>query len=395
MLSKRAELLKPATTARLSQMARELEESGEEVIALDVGEPDFPTPDFICEGAKRAIDEGFTKYTETKGILPLRKKICEKLWKENGLFYEPEEIIVTVGAKQAVYNALLSICDTGDEVLVLIPSWFSYDDMVRLLGGTPVLVPTKLPGFTLDLAAIERAITPRTKAIILNSPNNPSGAIYDEDSQRALAEMACRHDLYIISDEIYEKLIYGGQKHFSIASISEEVQNRTFTINGFSKAYCMTGWRVGYVAARREYVDLMSKCQNRMTSGNSSISQRAALAALEGDQQVITEMRRAFEMRRDYMYRRLNAMDGVRCGKAEGAFYLMPDMREFMGKRVRDTPILTTTALAEYILQEAKVVVTDGESFNYPGFVRISYSNSMEQIEKAMDRMEIALRKLL
>lgn len=394
MIAERAGLLKPATIADLAELAEEMERTGEKIIWLDVGEPDFNTPHNVCESAKRAIDAGHTKYTAVKGIFELRQKICEKLLNENGIAYTPDEIDVTVGAKQAVFNSIQAICNAGDEIIVPIPSWFSYDDMVRLSGGTPVLVPVCPDNFVLDLEKIKESITGKTKAIIINTPNNPTGAVYSEDVLRELAEIVMENDLYVISDEVYETLLYEGQKHFSIASISPEMRARTFTVNGFSKTYAMTGWRVGYVAAPSEYISLMAKIQNRITSGNSSISQYAAIEALSGSQECIKSMREEFSKRREYMYERLCSIKGIKCAKAEGAFYFMPDMRHFLGKWYKDIEINTTVDLTRYLLLEAKVAVVDGESFNYPGYLRFSYSNSMENIVTAMDQIEKALDKL-
>ena len=381
------------TAAMLAKVA-ELRRQGKDIISLNVGEPDFGTPEYIKAAAKTAIDEDFTRYTTESGFLELRQAIAKKLKEENGIDCALTEITTTVGAKQALFAAMMVIAQPGDEVLLPIPCWVSYTEMVKLAGAVPVFVPVRPGNYELDLEAIERAITPRTKAIVICSPNNPTGAVYSEESLRHLARLAVTHDFFIIADEIYEKLIYDDAKHFSVASISPEVRDRTITINGFSKAYAMTGWRIGYAAARADIIKGIITMQSQTTSCTNSIAQKAALAALEGPQEDVAAMVSAFKERRDYVYSRLNAMDGVICAQARGAFYFYPDIQALLGTSFRGQTIETAVDLCQYLLDEALVSTVPGEAFNLPGKLRISYSNSMENLKEAMDRMESTLAKL-
>lgn len=394
-LAKRMGRFSGSPTSALIARVAELRGEGKDIISLNVGEPDFGTPDYIKVAGIKAITDNFTKYTPGAGILDLRKAIVKKLKEENGLTYTVNEVCVTVGAKQAVFNAVMATSEAGDEVILPIPCWVSYSEMVRLAGAEPVFVPVKEDeGFALDLEAIERAITPRTRAIIICTPNNPSGAVYSEESLRRLAELACKHNFYIIADEIYEKLIYDGEKHFSIASISQEVWERTITINGFSKAYAMTGWRIGYAASSREVIKAMSNIQSQTTSATSAISQKAAVAALIGPQYDLDGMVAEFARRKDYVVSRLNAMPGVHCASPKGAFYLLPDISSYFGRSCDGVRIDNAIDLANFLLEKALIALVPGEAFNTTGKVRISYSNSMENLKEALDRMEAALALL-
>lgn len=394
-LSSRMEYFSLSPTAAMMAKVAELRLQGKDIISLNVGEPDFNTPEFIRTAAKDAIAASFTHYTTECGFPELRQAIVKKLNIENGIDYALNEITTTVGAKQALFSAMMVIAQPGDEILLPIPCWVSYTEMVTLAGATPVFVPVRQNNYELDLDAIEQAITPLTKAIVICSPNNPTGAVYSEESLRCLARMAVAHDFFIISDEIYEKLIYDGAKHFSIASVSPEVRDRTITINGFSKAYAMTGWRIGYAAARSDIIKGIVKIQSQTTSCTNSIAQKAALAALEGPQNDITRMVSAFKKRRDYVHSRLNAMRGVVCPQSKGAFYFYPDIQSFFGTSSRGKSIESAVDLCQYLLEEALVATVPGEAFHLPGKLRISYSNSMENLEKAMDRIEYALNQLL
>ena len=382
------------TAAMLAKVA-ELRQQGKDIISLNIGEPDFDTPAFIREAAKEAMETGFTRYTTESGFPELRQAIAKKLKAENGIDHALNEITTTVGAKQALFAAMMVIAQPGDEVLLPIPCWVSYTEMVKLAGATPVFVPVRQDDYTLDLDAIEKAITPRTKAIVICSPNNPTGAVYSEESLRHLSRLAQEHDFFIISDEIYEKLIYDDAKHFSIASISPQIRERTITINGFSKAYAMTGWRIGYAAARSDIIKGIIAIQSQTTSCANSIAQKAALAALEGPQDDVSIMVSAFKERRDYVLSRLNAMNGVVCPRPQGAFYCYPNIQPFLGKSFRRKQIISAVDLCQYLLEEALVSTVPGEAFHLPGRIRISYSNSMENLKMAMDRMERALGQLL
>lgn len=395
MLAKRMETFSGSPTSALIARVAQLRAEGKSIISLNVGEPDFGTPDSIKIAGMKAIIDNFTKYTPVNGILDLREAIRRKLKDDNGVDYGLNEICATVGAKQAIFNALMALAGPGDEVLLPVPCWVSYTEMIKFAGAKPVFVPVKNDeGFVLDLERIERAVTPRTRAIVICTPNNPSGAVYGEDSLRALGELAVRHDFVIIADEIYEKLVYGGEKHFSVASISEEVKKHTVTVNGCSKAYAMTGWRIGYAAADREIIDAIKKIQSQTTSATSSIAQKAALAALTGPQRDLALMVREFEKRRDYVMRRLRAIEGISCQTPKGAFYLLPDVSYYLGASHDGGEIKSAADLAEFILETTQVALVPGEAFNIAGKVRISYSNSMENLCEAMNRVETALAAL-
>ena len=395
MLSKRIQNITPSVTVALAGQVTELQRQGVDIISFGVGEPDFGTPENISTAGKAAIDANFTKYTAVSGILPLREAICEKLLRDNDVRYSSDQISVGTGAKQPLFNSVQTLIDDGDEVLLPTPCWVSYVEMIKLAGGTPVLVPCQEDkGFALDIPALESAITPKTKAIIINTPNNPTGAVYSEQSLHALADLACRHDFYVISDEVYEKLIYSGKRHFCIASISPQVQERTVIINGFSKAYAMTGWRIGYAAAAKEIIKGINAYQGHVTSNTSSIAQYAAIEALHGPQASLETMQHEFELRRNFLLERLNSIRRVHCVGTDGAFYLMPNVSEFFGCTFQDHPILDSSDLAEYLLKVARIAVVPGSAFFFPHNLRISYSTSMQNLRTGMDRMEAALNKL-
>ena len=381
-------------TAAMLAKVTELRQQGKDIISLNVGEPDFSTPDYIKAAGRAAIEANFTRYTTESGIPELRRAIADKLLRDNGVEYALNEITTTVGAKQAIFSAMMVIAGPGDEVLLPIPCWVSYTEMIKLAGAKPVFVPVRPDNYELDMAAIEAAITPHTKAIIICTPNNPTGAVYREESLRQLAQLAQEHDFFIVADEIYEKLVYDGAKHFSVASISREIQDRTITVNGFSKAYAMTGWRIGYAAARADVIKGIIAMQSQTTSCTNAIAQRAALDALQGPQDDVAAMVAAFKERKDYVVARLNAMEGITCPDTKGAFYVYPDVQTHLGKSFKETKIKTAVELCQYLLDEALISTVPGEAYNVPGKLRISYSNSMENLEKAMDRMEAALKQL-
>jgi len=393
MLSKRVRNMKPSATLVLTGKVAELKKSGVNIISFNVGEPDFGTPENICNAGVKAINENFTKYTGVSGIIELRDAICQKLKNDNNVEYKPNEISVGTGAKQPLANAVLTICDTKDEVILPTPCWVSYEEMVRLADANPVFVPTKeSEGFALDLDAIEKAITKNTKAILINTPNNPTGAVYSEESLRKLADMALKHNFYIISDEVYEKLIYDGEKHFCVASISKEVKDICIIINGFSKAYAMTGWRMGYAAANKEIIDGINAIQGHMTSAPNSITQKACLEALLGSQESLETMRVEFDKRRLYLLDRLNSIENITCVNAKGAFYLMPNISKFFGKSFEGKIMNDSLDIANFLLEKAHIAVVPGAAFESKDNIRISYSNSMENIKEGIDRMEEALK---
>jgi len=394
-LSKRAQNITPSATVELTAKVAEMRKSGIDVIALNVGEPDFATPKNICDYAKDAMDQGKTKYTAVAGITELREAICKKLQEENGVLYRPNEISVGTGAKQSLMNAVLALCGPGDEVLVPTPCWVSYIEMVKLADAVPVLVPCREEqGFALDLDAIERAVSEKTKAIMINTPNNPTGAVYSKEDLIKLGELAKKYDFFIIADEIYEKLVYEGKAHFSIASYSDEMRERTVIINGFSKAYAMTGWRLGYAAGAAPIIKGINAIQGHMTSNTCSISQYAGIEALNGPQQELQDMIKAFDERRKYTIGRLQAMPGILCQIPTGAFYVMPNITSFFGKKYGDYVIRDSFDMASYLLEEARIAVVPGAAFEAPQNLRISYSNSMDNLKEAFDRMEKALSKL-
>ncbi|EOD00165.1 pyridoxal phosphate-dependent aminotransferase [Caldisalinibacter kiritimatiensis] len=395
MLSERIRNMKPSMTVQLTDKLAELKRRGIDVISLNIGEPDFDTPKNIKEAAKKALDGGFTKYTMVSGIYELREGICEKLKKENNIDYTSDEVVVTFGAKQALTNSLLTLCDKGDEVILLTPCWVSYVEMVKLAEAKPVLIETnEKKGFLPDIKKIEKAITEKTKAILINTPNNPTGAVYPKKLLEKLAQLAVKYNFYIISDEIYEKLVYDNAEHISIASLAPEVKERTITINGFSKAFAMTGWRLGYALGPKEVIEGMAALQGHMTSGTNSIAQRGAVEALLNSDAHIEYMVNKYNERRKYLLDRLNNIELIECSDVKGAFYLFPDVSKLFGKRYKDEVIRNSIDVADLLLEEAYIAVVPGIAFEAPNNIRIAYSNSLDNIKEAMDRMEKVLLKI-
>ncbi|MGB9867649.1 MAG: pyridoxal phosphate-dependent aminotransferase [Bacillota bacterium] len=394
-LSKRARELSPSPTLALDARAKEMQRSGIDVITFGVGEPDFDTPEHVKEAAIQAIKAGFTKYTPSNGIPELKAAICAKLSKENNLQYDPAQVVVSVGAKHAIFNALQVLCDPGDEVIVPSPYWVSYPDMVKLTGAVPVIVQGKEEnGFKVTIEQLEAAYTPRTKALILNTPCNPSGAVYSRSELQRIAEFAVKKDIWVISDEIYEKLVYDGAEHISIASFGPDIYERTVTVNGVSKAFAMTGWRIGYSASPKQVAKAIGDYQSQCTSNATSISQKAAVAALSGSQEPVRAMVSEFKKRRDYMVARLSRMPGVRCPMPEGAFYVFPSFEPLLQRKFKGEVVGSTSRLADILLNEAKVAVVPGEAFGMPGHIRFSYATSMQKIEEGLTRIEKAIRSL-
>ncbi|MBM3456981.1 MAG: pyridoxal phosphate-dependent aminotransferase [Armatimonadetes bacterium] len=388
-ISTRARNTAPSPTLGMNARANALKAQGVDVVGFGAGEPDFDTPDHIKQAAIEALNRGFTKYTPSSGIEELRKAICAKLDRENGLSYEPKQIIVSAGAKHTIYNIFQAVLDPGHEVIIPVPYWVSYPEQVKLAGGVPVYVPApEENGFRVTAAAIAAAITPRTRVIVVNSPSNPSGAVIEPEELRRIAALAVEHNLLVLSDEIYEHLTYG-RPHVSIATFGPEVQKRTLVVNGFSKAYSMTGWRLGWLAGDAEIVAAMGRIQDQSTSNPTSFAQAGAVAALNGPQECVATMRAAFQERRDRMVARLNAIPGVRCVLPDGAFYVLPSVAGLLSDRFPDSD-----ALAEHLLSEAKIAVVPGSGFGTPQNLRLSYATSMEQINKGLDRLEAAARSL-
>ncbi len=393
MLAKRIKNITPSATSELLGKVADMRANGEDIIAFSAGEPDLQTPQKIIDACIDALAKGKTKYTTVTGILELRKEICKKLQKDNHLVYTPDQICVSTGAKQALYNAIMSICDAGDEIIIPTPCWVSYVEMVNLAQGIPILVSTK-EDYSLDIEAIKDQISEKTKAIIINTPNNPTGACYDEASLKALAELAAERNLYVIADEIYEKLVYDGNRHISIAGFSEEIYERTIIINGFSKSHSMTGWRIGYTAAPKEIARGIASFQGHVTSNSTSFVQWAAIEALRECDDSVEQMKKEFLKRRDYLYDRLCSIPGVACVKPGGAFYLMPDISGYFGKKNGNTEIRTSVDFCDYVLEKAKVAVVPGAAFGMPNTVRFAYTESLERLREGAERFEKALREL-
>lgn len=394
-LSHRAKAIKPSPTLTVSALAKKMKAKGIDVINFGVGEPDFNTPDYIKNAGKNAIDENFTRYTASSGILELREAIAQKLKNENQLDCDPNDILVSPGAKASIINILQSVCDPRDEVLIPSPYWVSYTSQVELVDAHPVLIPTtQNSGFKINANKLKKALVglSNPKAIILNSPNNPTGSVYTKKELAQIAEICLENNLLIISDEIYEKLIYDGLEHVSIATISPEVRENTIVINGVSKAYAMTGWRLGYAAGPTEIIKLASRIQSHTTSCVNSMTQKAALAALTQDDGSVEAMRVQFEKRRNYLIDRLNQINEIKCNMPKGAFYAMPYVGKYLHKN--KFKIRTTVDLCTYILEKYHVAIVPGSAFGAENFVRFSYANSMDNIEEGVRRFESALKSL-
>lgn len=394
-LSRRAQALAPSATLAMAAKARALRAAGADVVSFATGEPDFPTPAFIAEAAKRSLDAGHTKYPPSAGLPELTAAIREKLERENGLPYGDGEVLVTCGAKQAIFLALQALVDESDEVIVPAPYWVSYPEQVALAGGRPVIVPTPADtGFKLTPAALERAITPRTRAVILNTPSNPTGSAYAHEELAALGAICTARSIAIISDEIYEKLVYGDYRHISIAKACPQAQPLTIVINGVSKAYAMTGWRMGYAAGPRSVIAKMIALVEQQTSGIPPFVQMGCVAALREGAPAVEAMRREFEARRDLMLERLRAIPGLRCHTPEGAFYLLPCVEAYLGRRWKAAALDSATAVADYLLDEAHIATVSGDPFGAPGHIRLSYATSRQQIEEGMKRFAAAMAKI-
>lgn len=393
MVSKIVGAITPSATCELEGLIGSMKKSGVDVISLNIGEPDFKTPENICQACKTALDERKTTYVATAGIPELRQAICRKLQRDNGLHYAPEQICVSTGAKQALFNAVMAVTNPGDEVIIPIPGWVSYVEMVKLVGGVPVCVPCK-EDYQLDTAAIRAAVTEKTAAIIINTPNNPTGAVYGREALQAIGELAVEKNLYVIADEIYEKLLYGESRHISLAALSEEFYRRTIVINGMSKAYRMTGWRIGYSAAPADIAKGISALQGHVTSNSTTFVQWSAIEALERGEADVEAMVEEFVKRRDYAYQRALALPHVKCTRPDGAFYLMPDVSWYYGKAAGDRRITDSFAMSEYLLQDYHVAVVPGGAFLAPEAIRIAYTNSLGEIRRGFDRIEEALSAL-
>jgi aspartate aminotransferase len=395
ILSNRAKSLKPSPTLAINAKAKSMQAQGIHVISFGAGEPDFDTPENIKQAAKKAIDDGFTKYTPVGGIDDLKDAIIKKFQRDNKLTYKRSEIIVSCGGKHSFYNLAQAIFDPGDEVIVPAPYWVSYPPMVALAGGLPVIVDTvEKNEFKITPEELKRAISPKTKALILNSPSNPTGSAYTRKELENIAEIAISKNFFVISDEIYEKIVYDGFEFVSIASLSEEMKKRTVVVHGVAKTYAMTGWRIGYTAGSEEIISAMNNIQSQSTSNPTSIAQKASVEALIGPQNEVDIMVSAFAQRRNYIVDRLNKIPGVSCYKPVGAFYVFPNFSSYYGKSYQSKKILNSTVLAEYFLEMAKVAVVPGVEFGADPFERLSYATSMEDIKEGVGRIEESLKNL-
>ena len=396
-LSNTALAISPSATLAMDTCAKELIAAGYDVIKFGVGEPDFDTPEFIRNAAKRAIDAGKTRYTPVAGTMELRSEIAKKFLRDNGLEYDPSgEIIVSSGAKQTIFTALAAIINPGDEVIIPTPCWVSYPEMVRMVGGVPVYAPTTAEQrFVFTAADIEPYITEKTKALMINSPSNPNGCIIPREVLEGIAELAVKYNFYVISDEIYEKLIYDGEEHVSIASLGDEIKKRSIVVNGVSKTYAMTGWRIGYCAAPREVVRVMTAYQSHASSNANSIAQAAAAAALEaGDAQCVKDMVAEFDARRVLMHHLINQIPGVSAHMPKGAFYIMASIKGVIGKKFEGELITGSDKFAELLLNANHVAVVPGKAFGDDEHVRLSYATSSGKIKRGIDRMADFIARL-
>lgn len=396
ILSKKAQAIAPSITLDITAKAKKMKADGIDVIGFGAGEPDFNTPDNIQEVAIDAIKSGKTKYTATSGIIELKDAIIEKLKKDNNLDYKRDQVIVSTGGKQCLANVFQAILNPGDEVIIPIPYWVSYPELVKLSDGIPVYAKTKEEdSFKFTLEELNAVVTKNTKAIVLNSPNNPTGAVYTKEELLAIEDFCKEHNLFIISDEMYEKLIYDDLKHFSIASLSKDAYERTIVINGVSKSYAMTGWRIGYAAGPAEVIKLMSNVQSHTTSNPNSIAQYASVEALNGDQETVFEMIQEFKKRRDYMSSKINSIEGLSCLKPQGAFYVMINLSKILDKSFKGEKINDSMNFSKLLLEDEKVAVIPGIAFGVDNYVRLSYATSMENIKEGLNRIQNFTKKLV
>ena len=395
-LARRLSVIEPSPTLAVSAKAAKLKAAGVDVIGFGAGEPDFDTPAFIKEAAKKALDAGATKYTNVEGTPALRKAVAKWIGDAHGISIDPSEVIVSSGAKQSIFNVMHALIDDGDEVIIPTPAWVSYNDIVKMAGGKPVNVSTKAEeNFDVRVEDVAKAVTPRTKMIMVCSPSNPTGAMYSEETLRALAKLAVEKKLWLLTDDIYRMLVYGDAKFFQPATISPEVRAHTIIIDGVSKAFAMTGWRVGFTVAPKHVVEAMATIQGQSTTHAASVAQAASIAALEGPTEELEKMRQEFDKRRKVMVSRLREIPGVKCVEPKGAFYAFPDLSAFIGKKTPEGKKLENDVqLCEWLLEAAKVAVVMGSAFGAPGFVRLSYATSMKNIEEGVRRMAEWLPKL-
>lgn len=388
-ISKIASQIQASTTLVIDAMFKDMKANGVDVVGFGAGEPDFPTPEHIKQAGIMAIENNHTKYTPASGLLDLKKAACRRLLEDNGLSYRPEQICVASGAKHAIYIALMVLCNPGDEVVIAAPYWVSYSEMVRQAGANPVIVAAGEDAhFKITAEQLEAAITPNTKVFMLNSPSNPTGMVYTKEELEAIAAVCVKHNIYVLADDIYSNLVYDNLEYRSIASFGEEIKRRCIVINGVSKSYAMTGWRIGYAVAEPEIIKAMSNYVSHSTSAPSTVSQYASIEALNGPQEDIEEMRKAFQARRDHLVTRMNEIEGVSCIKPQGAFYVMMNMESFIGKEMYGRKITCDDDFAQLFLEKGLVATVPCSAFAAPGFIRWSYATSMQEIDKGLDRLQ-------
>ena len=391
-ISEKFKSISPSPTLAIDSKFKQMKADGMDVVGFGAGEPDFDTPQHIKDAAITAINQGFTKYTPASGTLALKQAVVRKLKRDNGLDYTTDQIIISNGAKHSLVNTFGAILNPGDEVIIPSPYWVSYPEMVKLNDGVPVILPTKEENnFKFTVKDLIGAITPKTRALVLNSPSNPTGMVYTVEELREIAQVAVEYNIYVISDEIYEHLIYGKTKHVSIASFGEKIKDLTIIINGVSKTYAMTGWRIGYCAAPTPVAKAMASVQSHATSNPNSIAQVAAGVALDGPTEDLDKMKEAFKQRRDYMVERINSIEGVSCLMPDGAFYVMMNIEKLIGKTLMGKEIKSSDDFAEVFLEKKLVAVVPGTGFDAPNHVRWSYATSMENIKEGLDRLESLL----
>lgn len=394
-LSRKAAAVKPSSTLAITAKAKELRAEGKDVVGFGAGEPDFNTPENICNAAIDAIHSGFTKYTPASGANDLKEAVSKKFKEFNNLDYSTEQIVISNGGKHSLTNIFTAILNPGDEVIIPAPFWLSYPEIVKMADGVPVVVmTTKEQNYKLTAEALRNAVTDKTKALILNTPNNPTGMLYTEEELRAIAEVVVEKDFYVVSDEMYENLVYGGQKHISIASLGQEIYKRTITCSGVAKSYSMTGWRIGYTGSSREIAKMMGSVQSHQTSNPNSIAQKAAVEALMGPQDSVVKMREEFDKRRRYMYKRICEMPLVSTIEPLGAFYEFVDVSQVAGKKYHGEVIRDAAHMAEILINDFNTAVVPCADFGFADHIRLSYAIAIEQIEKGLDRIESFLNSL-
>lgn len=394
-LSKKAAAVKPSSTLAITAKAKELKAQGKDVVGFGAGEPDFNTPENICEAAIKAIKDGFTKYTPASGTNELKAAISKKFKEFNGLDYATDQIVISNGGKHSLTNIFTALINPGDEVIIPAPFWLSYPEIVKLAGGVPVIVTTtKEQNFKLTAEDLAAAVTDKTKALVLNTPNNPTGMLYTEEELRAIAKVAVEKDFYVVADEMYEMLVYGEQKHISIASLGKDIYDRTITCSGLAKSYAMTGWRIGYTGSSKEIAKMMGSVQSHQTSNPNSIAQKAAVEALTGPQDSVEKMHAEFDKRRKYMYKRICDMDLLDALEPMGAFYVFVDGSAVLGKSYKGTKIESVPQMADILINEYNTAIVPCSDFGFPDCFRLSYAISIEQIEKGLDRIESFIKEL-